>query len=988
MAETNNFYEWLELPLEYFEGDPAKLTAAVDQHILTWNSSKAAQLQNRAALYETDIRAAIADPTRWKRIYEDFRKSTDQRVLRDIEMMSRGSSVLLTVGVKKIAQLRNVSEAYVEQLAKSVGKEIGDAVTKTASPNRFSLKSMEPPSDIRNSLEVIQRSIQELSFKTVADLINSQLNSGNISLQNSRKDKVTQALEEIKKKWSRVPASGAKHQQKAHFDKICSGMLQFLKKHDLSDYLNYLQWKRVSEILTQTFRDVTSLGVDTLSDKIYNDTADSVYEVIGNREHAVSVLETYCDEKKIGYPRTLPNVAVCPFCHTSFEKSTPFQTNCPVCAKSFLVKCPKCGTQHNFLSEPSCGGVDLRRYPFLLKRVKAARDDYGRLSLSMAESILDDVEKEWPDFPEVANLKQKCADARKKYEPDLKKIDRLLQERRYNEARTVCDRILREFPNSREAYRTIYAELETARQLWSAYQAETDQRKKLGLLLELLTIVADDAQANAELLKYPVQPVKNLSARINHDAQLISLNWDSDNRDNSVYYIIRRKAGTPVSSPSDGEEIARTQGKAYGDVNAQEGQAYYYAVYASRGSLNSPLCGAGPVIFLKDLEMSVASRDGAIEVSWAPLPSGVFVKASYSAAPVMKLEHGTPCPNVTPTGFTLEGLPNGLPCYLYALKYVTFEGKEYASNLCSAVSTPVRAISFPVVSKSLGDAAGEYLLTHDNPQPGLPIHFYYSELPGAVQPNSNVSMNQVNAKLKKLVCVPKGENRFLSRLASGKDAYVYPLYIRDNMATIGGLLVLKHIKPMRIIGNPVVSGNRLSLRVDEWPQGSDAVYLCFNDDAYPEDRTDCDGHHVIFANEYRSKELLELPGLREQAYYITVFARQGGDYIPICNCFFDNRKRTRLEYSFSVNWHGGVSARLRNPGGTRPELSFVVLQGRMPLDKSDGTLIRTIPAEPVAPALETISIKGYKAQKNSYARFFTDDASFRLILNGTGKLLN
>lgn len=120
MAE-NNFYEWLELPVEKYEGDPAKLGPILERFITDWNSSKAMKMQNRAAIYQTAMRAAIQDPAQWKQIYEEYKRSVDEKISDALMMCADSMKHIPSEQISAIATTYKVSISYVEKVAKSNG---------------------------------------------------------------------------------------------------------------------------------------------------------------------------------------------------------------------------------------------------------------------------------------------------------------------------------------------------------------------------------------------------------------------------------------------------------------------------------------------------------------------------------------------------------------------------------------------------------------------------------------------------------------------------------------------------------------------------------------------------------------------------------------------------------------------------------------------------------------------------------------------------
>lgn len=989
MAE-NNFYEWLELSVEKFEGDPAKLGPILERFITDWNSSKDIKKQNRAAIYQTAMRAAIQDPDQWKQIYEEYKRSVDEKITDALMMCADSLKYIPSEQVAAIATTYKVSVTYVESVAKNNGYKLDPTSDPNKTKNqqpivKYSLKDLEPDSKAKGQLDSIQKSINELGFPTLAELIDHELVT-ETNLYTVPKDEILTALKEIKKRWSKVSASNKeKHQQKSHFDRICSGMTQFLKSYEIADYIQYLNWKKVSDILNGIRVQLNSLGLEALNDKPYNNAIDNIYSVIGDREKAQSILDSFCIEKNIAYPKPLPNIAVCPYCSNSFEKANPLQSNCPSCNKSFIVTCPKCGKKKNFLTESSCDGIDLLQYPYLERQLHETQQALDTLDITAVRFRIEDICKKWPNFPGCTETINKCKTLENSYGSDLKKLRTLCDTHHYYEARIICDRLGATYPKFKIAHNGIYDAFSTADALYKTSKVEKDTDKRIEILLEVLALVADHPEANTDIKSFKLSHIQGLSGNVSSDGATIVLSWSSNNKPNSVFYTILRKRQTPISSHSDGEVISVTQSTSFSDSDIIEGEAYYYAVYASRGPLQTPLSTTSDALIWLNKPMAwVTPKDSSASVSWDH--SSIEVKAYISDRAIKNFGEGTLCTGLTPTGFDVEHLTNGTKYYIGLSKVVNHLGKEFHSEFSVYSFTPMESIKPPEISKAIGTNDGEYIITHLNPVDSANLELYYSTKQARITCNSSLNLSDLQKELRKATVKNLGNHQYSINMNGATELYIYPVICRGEVATIGSYLCLRYAKSIQITKG-IVSGNKLCLYIDNWVDGADTLFICYNDDVYPQDKDDADKRISISKIEYERTRLLEIQNIQNKKYYISIFARKSGEYIPVCNYFFDNSSKSSstINYSFQVSMIGKLSIILESNATNLPAIDVCVENGCVPLTKQSGTVIYTIPTG--LNGNTTVKVPNYTVKRNTYAKLFTDDCSFTLRMkSGNGKI--
>ncbi len=980
---ADNYYGWLDLSAETFESDPAKLSAIVEKKITEWSSHKSITYQNRAQIHGNDIRKAIQDPDEWKRIYEEYKETVDEKILNQFSFVA-DNNVVSEADASKIAANNNVSTSYAKKLACKNRYSFDASSAPSTSTYTFKLEDIKPKSELK--LKPIQDKIIDLGASNLMDLL-SKPDFGNIIITpTTSNDKVSEALESLKKLWAKIPATGPKATQKSHIDKIYSGFVSFLKTASFSEYIQYLRYAEVKGILNGIQVMVKDTNVSTLNEKVFNDYVNQLFELMEDRDKSKSILINFCNDKSIGYPVDRPKLSVCPFCNNSFERQNPIQDNCPVCMHSLTVTCPKCGMSKHLLVDNQCDGINLQIYPLLGKKLDSINESCDRLNIEAAKVKLDELNSLWPNYPGASDAAAKIKTLESKYSADINRIAEHCDKKEYFSAMVIIDRINGAFPNFKKNYGIVYSETAAAEQAFAAALKEPNITKRVALLLEINAAVTDFSKLNAELKKHPIEPVTDLTASIDSIGCSITLNWESANKPNSVFYTIRRKVGTPVSGIADGEELATTQSNSYSDDKLEEGKAYYYAVFAYRGPIQSPLkVLSEPQILLKVPSVRILPRNGGLDLSWTQ--SGEKLCIHYSDKPISSYDEGIKVDNVSLAGVLIENLTNGVPYQVTAYKSLMFGGKEYRSSLfVSSMVTPIQPIEPPVLSKSLGKKAGEYILRNDESS-GHPVELYYSEALVGISENSVMNITDMERKTKKLNAVKGDDGSYTVDMSGMKEMYIYPVINVYNTLTVGNIIALTYIEPISVKAS--VSGTTLCLNIEKWPENAEQIIICYNHDTFPQDVTDCDRANKIPVPKalFDRMHLLEIPNVKLQDYFITLFARKGRENVPICTVKFSNKETKTIRYSFGIAmFTGKIKITLKNDGSYRPAATFAIGVGAIPLKAESAVFTYEIPENNNAPAVEVISVPKFQLKNNTFGKLFSSDLGYKMLVEGNTKL--
>ena len=975
----NNYYGMLGLSAESYEGDPKKLSEIAEKTIKEWQSHKKIEVQNRANIHGAEIRKVISDPVRWKSIYDEYRQAVVENI-EELLVLFVSDNKITKDNIKGIADKNKVSEGFVEGICRKKGYSVENS-QKTKAKADFTLDNLKPKSFL--TIREVQKDFNALGVANLIDLLSTAEISGVciVISESTSKDRVLEALEELRKKWEKEPKNGPKATSKTRIDSIYTCFTTLLKDKPFGEYIQYLKYIDAKRILDK----IIEFDIKELSEDAANSTVNKLTEFTEDVDKSRSLLEDFCTSKGITLPTQRRNYSMCPFCSASFERTEPLQNICPVCGRTLTVKCPKCGKPKHLLTDTECDGINLGIYPHLEKKISAIERCCSMLNLSEASDILNDLNSQWPGYPGADAAKSKINNLTLKYGADIKSIADYCNKKEFYAARTVIDRIDGAFPGFKNSYSLVYSEINNAESAFAEAMAQPDKDKRLSTLLTINDCIADFSKLNIEMGKYTVEPISDLSVDVDSNTGIITLKWSSANKPNSVFYSVRRKVETMVSSKNEGVEIARTQNLSCGDNSIEEGTAYFYAVYAMRGPIESPLKSMNtPSLMLKAPELTAIPGDASVELIWKPINQRLHV--FYSNKNITNYDEGTEVTNISTTGVLIEELENGKPYQIAAYKSVQFGDNEYRSKLTILSKvTPAKPITPPKMTKFMGTKAGEYTLV-DDLKIGHPLELYYAETLQGIVENKTISQFEMEAKAKKINASKNPDGAYVINMSGHKQMYVYPAYNISGTLTVGSVQHLVYVEPVKV--SATVSGSSLCLALDKWPDGVDQIYICYADDAFPQDITDCDRANRIPVSKaaYLKRPMLDIPNIRMMNYYITLIARNSGNYVPVATIKYNLKETQEIRYSVSKALFGDIKVTINNQNSYRPSMTFAAGIGCIPLKRESSVFTYDIPENTAATKIETITIPKFRPQKNCYVRLMCNESGYQMIADGNMKL--
>ncbi|MBR1382636.1 MAG: hypothetical protein IJ555_02305 [Ruminococcus sp.] len=993
-----NFYLVLELPIERQVSEMTEIDKALDKKQREWNSPNNTQVKAKITQFITSgvIRDAASDKSAWDKVYSDAKEIVEN------DLGSRLSIVAASLGgvlgskdieniLGKYKYKRSVSAQYAKGIAERLGISSGEGGKSedTSGGKKVTLKDYEPESHVRFSAPAKQ--LQIVGCTDYYDFLRkytrvSQLPGKDTAFSLHTDSKLcADTAREIEKAWT-----GKKEDsEKSAVDKVCDQISRFDSGDPASsqeNYNKYLVWRAIKDIFSDFWSAMSLVDEDkrAIDSKVKADMISRLTEVTADRSASSDLLEEYCSDKKIALPKPLPTVGVCPFCENPFDKNGGMPDKCPSCNRSFLLKCPKCGRQVNYAERRECCGFNFDIYPRVERLCADAEGFAQSLDIEYAQSLLNDADKMWKGFVQIAQV-QAIIDAKKKLaEPMMKGLEEALENKRYFAARAELEAIKAKLPTYSDpaAQSRIEDAIGKAQALFESYKKEKSNAARLMRLIQITMEVADFPDIDRLISDMPLLPVTRVTAAAEQSVGRISVKWDSSNEEGTAEYIVLRKAGSePISSDDGGTEvIARTSERAYSDGSAETGEVYYYAVYAARGSKKSKLCVCreAAVLFPSIKDAMTACSESTVEVTWSTAAGKARCKVFRNESENEKAYgKGVRVSDVYDGGFRDTGLDVGKR-YFYNIFFTAGSGDdEYRCDVirCSAFTVKM---SSPVSFEAMNIENGDYDITvTEGVEHGSEISFWLSDSRSFTK-GSALPLKQLEHRtdIRRIRAYRIMSDKYSVSLSNGASGYLYAVSIRNNMAVIGDNIFAENLPmiPVKLMRN---DGTSLHIELEEFPKNADMLFVIYRNDDYPESISD--GSKLRINRASYERENIIIRSLEEKDYYICGFVRSGGEERRVFRTMYKNGGRTELIYSFSYNMLSGLRLNVRfEEESPLPELEIRYMMGAIPVNDNVGAQLCVVPAnneKAKSFRIELSKLCDIKPADNMYAKVFIKNAS-------------
>lgn len=403
----------------------------------------------------------------------------------------------------------------------------------------------------------------------------------------------------------------------------------FNKEENRKAYEQHLLYK--SPQLVQLFtllRDVPE--ADKRSARFADNCVKQIAAVFGDSDAALAI---YNREAGLQDDPYLPEAAVyyvpCARCGTlcqfpTFEDARR-ANRCTQCGGPLFKSCPKCG-KHALASLdrcPECGFlfnntglfdkyIGLAEAALLRGDVNDARHNLGRARSADPGGTA-----------RTAELEQRIQKMAQELEIPLRRLQALMDERKYTEAARLLPQIARAHPglDLSKQERAIRQTLADCRTRFQSVRTGT-RGNAVRQCQEILLLCADFTPALDYLRETPPPPPASVHTALDSDSGAVFLSWSGCGEPGVTYCVVRREGSIAPRIPQDGQTLcASVSGLSWTDSTAEAGRIYAYSVFSLRAGSHSASASECVKTLVSVSHPACQQRETCIHVTWTA-PSG------------------------------------------------------------------------------------------------------------------------------------------------------------------------------------------------------------------------------------------------------------------------------------------------------------------------------------------------------------------------------
>nr|BBH86984.1 transcriptional regulator [Thermosporothrix sp. COM3] len=679
----------------------------------------------------------------------------------------------------------------------------------------------------------------------------------------------------------------------------------------------------------------------------------------------------------------------CGGCHTLNEADQKF---CTQCRQPLFIQCPEC----NETIRPEANACGHCGFPvgnrYLVEiHLQELQDLFKKRDTQKAQQLLDEMKTLWQ--PKKAD---RYSQEIKRFQSELQRlhaelrkveahVQQLLNQKKYITAKQYLEgpaaAIL---PNRAQKLNEIQGELSKVRSLFQrATVATLPNNEKIALCRQALALCPDYQEARDLLRTIPPMAPTNLQAKTR--GGIVSLSWQPSSTEGVMYVIVRKSLTQPHSS-RDGTVLDTVPGLHYEDSRPETGVPLYYAIFAEcEGvpSANGALLEQ-PLLLLQDVTQAFAEvGNQQVKLSWVP-PKNVasVLLVRKQNVPPTSASDGEVIGECVPaqTSFIDRDVQNN-QTYYYAL-YARF--KDQHGRLATAPGVRVKAIPEPPpapihslemhMRPGSTSAEREVELRWTPPAKGKAIilkstHTLQHYEKKVIAESTLYTLGQLLEDQPDSVVDPK--------VALGVTYYL-PVVLFHKMAYIGTEHRLATVDDVQ---NVRWQNMNTALRLQwKWPANCQEVIVSSHQLRWPELDDEYSSHTKVSRSEYDRLGYFELRCDKDTDYYIriTALVTQGTEEIPAQGVRLHVHPTDLLTLTYEIKrptlWrrtpHLHIAA---DRAGTLPTLRLIGTRDRLPVHKTDGTMICRIEPTSINGRGRTFPLPIKEVAPGTYCKLFLED---------------
>lgn len=551
--------------------------------------------------------------------------------------------------------------------------------------------------------------------------------------------------------------------------------------------------------------------------------------------------------------------------------------------------CPTCGaTQHaHDMFTKKCAELDLMlsRPAVEISALQSAILGLKNIVPKYAANANSEVARKIKEYEQVIGVKVKEEETvGAKYRDELTQIQAHIAKKEYQTALAKAKSLTVKFnnynaDNSRKVINdinTVMMNVQKHVEMAKQYMKQMNESGVVTCAVKALEMCVDHSEAKLLLQKYPPKPVMNLRASMMSGG--VRLEWDDRVKQDYITYTIIKKVGVAPTSPEDGAIVDKDLSiKFFEDKNVVSATPYFYAVYADRFGIKSPLCTSlTAVVSYADVDnVQQEVVDGGIKATWnAPqnVKSIEVWKNSGNVAP-MRPGEGTKV-ECDKNGF-YEPKAVGDNAYLIVCQY-QLKDRTVASKGIRVVFKPFVKTSGLTNTAIEALGSNRYKFTCEGAGNGK-VSLYYSNVKLPIPTDSTqkyLDFNRICKGLTPITTTLNANGEVTFSLLPGKIYQIYPIVSNDQLFVVSKPHLVNAVDGIKC--SHTVSGGTVSVAGTLHPKASSIVVKVSQKD-YAETLLD-DGEKFTYSkDDFIKKGKFDIKLKANTINYISIFTEFNED---------------------------------------------------------------------------------------------------------------
>ncbi len=969
-SQRENYYILLELSIEPFEKNEAKIRSAIDNKKKAWSFTGSTNLTKLA-----DIERVMLDSNLREKEIKRLISAKEERKKVLLNNLLLIGTDLDSRAIKKMARENKsygISEKDIRILIDSVKKKNEDRKNI-----KIEFISVDDANTIDNHLKKINK-------KDLYQVLDVQKDISAKEMLRRAQMESTRLLEKGQKDTALDPI----------YQSLYGIILRLFKsEEDKKKYDNYLKLNLKGSQKLVNFYEMID-GVANANEKSIPSSKKIILLEQGVQtgiENVAQKITLYCSFK--GYEEKL-DVVVCEACGTENKAGASI---CSQCKKLLFITCANCGKKNGNTREKciSCG-FTFSVAEEVSKLLNDARSALSHNDIQGAENLLTKSKALWAKHPDIAEIETNINERKDIFLQILEKIDDNIRNREYYAARNhIREAELKGFKVDNYTVLKINNKI-------SEFEKNIEQCKKVSeeeavfILSQITEEVSDSTEVRKLLNKYPPRMPVQITFSGNETGFIIK--WsESVSKGNISYVLIKKKGGMPAAY-QDGEVIYEGKNTTFTDAKVQKNTLYYYAVYAVRLGIRSELnvLSRAAVLIGNVENIKIIGGDSLLSVSWKRTDTIYQVNTQICQADFKPSDNNYRLvDNDRIDGVTIRGLQNGKRYYIKITALHTIAGKNFESESVIRSAVPDKPIK-PLENFHIKRIGESYIATWE--KVSKDVILFQSDRNPSYTVGYVYDINDVLRNMEKVIMHLKSSEEAEIKLKFTGAKYIIPGVISGTNVVLS--------KPYKMANIPDAQNGYVektasgSLYINfKWARSIKSALILYRYDQYPEGPKDSQANFIICTKEqYDSNSGVEIEDPKVCSYFISIYMcyEENSEkiYSDGLKVAFDNKDKQELFYQLEYkktffSKKRSLFLTVYNSDNKKfimPPFILVAKNAVVPLNKDDGYRVSEVKTETIVDGKHTFELECNElAPKTKVKLFFERDADYhRFLLKKAG----